>query len=49
MSHLFWRIRRYYALRTSHDVVVAYFCLQPDICFELFDEGLPILPGKKVN
>jgi hypothetical protein len=28
MSHLFGRIRRYYALRTSHDVVVAYSCQQ---------------------
>src|SRR5580692_5001127 len=28
MSRLFGRIRRYYALRTSHDVVVAYSCQQ---------------------
>lgn len=28
MSGLFGRIRRYYALRTSHDVVVAYSCQQ---------------------
>jgi hypothetical protein len=47
MSHLFGRIRRYYALRTSHDVVVAYFCLQLQICVELLDEGLPIFPGTK--
>jgi hypothetical protein len=47
MSHLFGRIHRYYALRTSHDVVVAYFCLQLQICFELLDEGLPIFPGTK--
>ena len=47
MSHLFGRIRRYYALRTSHDVVVAYFCLQLQICVELLDERLPIFPGTK--
>ena len=28
MSHFFGGIRRYYALRTSHDVVVAYICPQ---------------------
>jgi hypothetical protein len=28
MSHLFGRNCLYYALRTSHDVVLAYFCLQ---------------------
>ena len=47
MSHLFGRIRRYYALRTSHDVVVAYSCLQLQICVELLDERLPIFPGTK--
>jgi hypothetical protein len=47
MSHLFGRIRRYYALRTSHDVVVAYFCLQLQICFDFLEEGLPIFSGKK--
>src|ERR1700722_1846210 len=47
MSHLFGRIRRYYASRTSHDVVVAYFCLQLQICVELLDERLPIFPGTK--
>jgi len=49
MSHRFGRIRFYYASRTSHDVVVAYFCLKLQICFELLDEGLPIFSGKKVN
>ena len=49
MSRLFGRIRRYYALRTSHDVVVAYFCLQPDICFELLVKGLPGLTWQKVD
>ena len=43
MSHLFGRIRRYYALRTSHDVVVAYFCLQ----LQLLDGRLPIFSGTK--
>ena len=35
MSNLFGRIRRYYALLTSHDVVVPYICLQLQICVEL--------------
>src|ERR1700733_15377659 len=47
ISHRFGRIRLYYASRTSHDVVVACFCQQVQIRFELLDEGLPIFSGKK--
>jgi len=45
MSHRFGRIRRYYASRTSHDVVVAHFRLRLQRRAESFNRILDQRPG----